>query len=217
VYGRSYYKIVNALKLMNFAFESLSPEQAAESDAKIVITTKEEAEIMRKKKTLLDSELDKYPILSKAKILHSILGSTQDDQLTIGIDPGSRIGISVIYFCNEIESFVESSSDSTVRLVSMVLSGIESKRKVVRVGDGNIDMGRYIAQKIKMGFKDAVFVEIVNEYGTSSQNMDANRRGARDKSSARAIALRRGKDLTLFEQIGLIHGQDEHPRRFERV
>ena len=87
VYGRPYYKIINALKLMDLRFESLSPEQAASSNAKIIITTKDEAEIVRRKDVLLDTELDRYPVLIKAKILRNIMGSYHDDQLTIGIDP----------------------------------------------------------------------------------------------------------------------------------
>ncbi|MGA7043850.1 MAG: hypothetical protein WCF03_17945 [Nitrososphaeraceae archaeon] len=196
VYGRSYYKIINALKLMDLRFDSLSPEQAAESNAKIIITTKDEAEIVRRKDVLLDTELDKYPILLKAKVLRSIMGSYHDDQLTIGIDPGNRIGISIIYLHNEIDSVVESSLNSTIQLISILLAGIRSKKKIVRIGDGNINMAKQIASMIKMRFGDLVDIEIVDERGTSlPQNTDTNRRGIRDKSSARTIALRRGKSF----------------------
>lgn len=196
VYGRSYYKIINALKLMDLRFESLSPQQAAESNAKIIITTKDEAEIVRRKDVLLDTELDKYPILLKAKVLRSIMGSYHDDQLTIGIDPGNRIGISIIYLHNEIDSVVESSLNSTIQLISVLLSGIRSKKKIVRIGDGNITMANQIASMIKTKFNDLVDIEIVDEHGTSlPQNTDANRRGIRDRSSARTIAFRKGKSF----------------------
>lgn len=196
VYGRSYYKIINALKLMDLRFESLSPQQAAESNAKIIITTKDEAEIVRRKDVLLDTELDRYPILLKAKVLRSIMGSYHDDQLTIGIDPGNRIGISIIYLHNEIDSVVESSLNSTIQLISVLLSGIRSKKKIVRIGDGNITMANQIASMIKTKFNDLVDIEIVDERGTSlPQNTDANRRGIRDRSSARTIAFRKGKSF----------------------
>lgn len=179
---------------MDLRFESLSPEQAASSNAKIIITTKDEAEIVRRKDVLLDTELDRYPVLIKAKILRNIMGSYHDDQLTIGIDPGTRIGISIIYLHNEIDSFVESSLDSTIQLVSVLLSGIRSKKKIVRIGDGDIAMAKQIASMTKARFKDLVDIEIVNEHGTSlPQNTDTNRRGARDRSSARTIALRKGR------------------------
>jgi hypothetical protein len=198
VYGRPYYKIINALRLMDLEFESLSPEQAAASSAKIIITTKDEALIVRRKDVLLDTEVDRYPILLKAKILRSIMGSYHDDQLTIGIDPGNRIGISVIYIHNEIESFLESSLESTIKLIAILLTGIVSKKKIVRIGDGNITMAKQLAYMIVTKFKDC-HVEIVDEHGTSlPQNTPTNRRGARDKSSAKAIALRRGRRFDLL-------------------
>ena len=57
-------------------------------------------------------------------------------------------------------------------------------------------MAKQIASMIKMRFGDLVDIEIVDERGTSlPQNTDTNRRGIRDKSSARTIALRRGKSF----------------------
>src|SRR4029078_2941028 len=43
VEGRPYYKIVSMLKAMNISFSSLSPEEASRTNAKIIITTKNEA------------------------------------------------------------------------------------------------------------------------------------------------------------------------------
>jgi hypothetical protein len=179
---------------MEMEFESLSPEEAALSNAKIIITTRDEAEIVRRKDVLLDTELDDYPVFTKAKILRNIMGPYHDDQLTIGIDPGVRIGISVIFLHNEIESVVESSPEAAIKLVSHLLSRITSNKKIVRIGNGNIAMARQIALILKTKFKELIEIEIVDERGTSlPQNTQANRRGARDIASARTIALRRGR------------------------
>ena len=195
--GRPYYNITSALKLMEMQFDSLSPEEAASSSAKVIITTRDEAIIVnRKGAVMFDTELAKYPAIAKAKILKSIIGDRADDQLTVGIDPGSRIGISAIYLHQEIASAVESTPEDAVDQVSAMLGGIESHKKVVRIGDGDISMARQIASMIKMKFHSSVSVEIVDEHGTS-QNPDANRRGARDRSSARTIAFRSGKSFTL--------------------
>ena len=194
VHGRQYYKIINALKSMDLEYESLPPEQAATSNAKIIITTKDEASIISKKDILLDTEFDKYPVLLKAKIMRLFVSSYQDDQLTIGIDPGSRIGISIIYLDKEIESFVESSPASTIRLLSILLGGIHSKKKIVRIGDGDMAMSTHLANMIKAAFRESVKVEIVDEHGTSlPRYSETNRRGVRDRSSARRIALRSGR------------------------
>lgn len=201
VRGRPYYKITCALRLMELQFDSLSPEEAAVSNAKVIITTQDEAGIVNKKGVvMIDTELEKYPAIAKAKILRSIIGErVVDDQLIIGIDPGSRIGISAIYLHHEIASaVVESSPQDAINHVSAMLGGIESRKKVVKIGDGNISMAIQIARMLKMKFKDSISIEIVDEHGTSlPQNTDANRRGVRDRSSARTIAFRNGKSFTL--------------------
>jgi DNA-binding protein len=201
VRGRPYYNITCALRLMELQFDSLSPEEAAVSNAKVIITTQDEAGIVNKKGiVMIDTELEKYPAIAKAKILRSIIGErVVDDQLIIGIDPGSRIGISAIYLHHEIASaVVESSPQDAINHVAAMLGGIESRKKVVKIGDGNITMAIQIARMLKMKFKDSVSIEIVDEHGTSlPQNTDANRRGVRDRSSARAIAFRSGKSFTL--------------------
>jgi hypothetical protein len=201
VRGRPYYNITCALRLMELQFDSLSPEEAAVSNAKVIITTQDEAGIVNKKGiVMIDTELEKYPAIAKAKILRSIMGErVVDDQLIIGIDPGSRIGISAIYLHQEIASaVVESSPQDAINHVAAMLGGIESRKKVVKIGDGNIAMAIQIARTLKMKFKDSVSIEIVDEHGTSlPQNTDANRRGVRDRSSARAIAFRSGKSFTL--------------------
>jgi hypothetical protein len=201
VRGRPYYNITCALRLMELQFDSLSPEEAAVSNAKVIITTQDEAGIVNKKGVvMIDTELEKYPAIAKAKILRSIMGErVVDDQLIIGIDPGNRIGISAIYLHHEIASaVVESSPQDAVNHVAAMLGGIESRKKVVKIGDGNIAMATQIARILKMRFKDGISIEIVDEHGTSlPQNTDANRRGVRDRASARTIAFRSGKSFTL--------------------
>jgi hypothetical protein len=201
VRGRPYYNITCALRLMELQFDSLSPEEAAVSNAKVIITTQDEAGIVNKKGVvMIDTELEKYPAIAKAKILRSIMGErVVDDQLVIGIDPGSRIGISAIYLHHEIASaVVESSPQDAINNVAAMVGGIESRKKVVKIGDGNIAMAIQIARILKMRFKDSVSIEIVDEHGTSlPQNTDANRRGVRDRSSARTIAFRSGKSFIL--------------------
>ena len=143
---------------------------------------------------MVDSELNENPVIIKAKILRKLIKSHTYDQLTIGIDPGNRIGISIFYLHDEIESVVLSTIELTLNFIIEVLSEIKAKKKIVRIGDGNINMARSIAFLIKANFKDLVHVEIVNEHGTSSiQNNESNRRILKDKSSARLIAFRNGK------------------------
>ena len=73
--GKSYYKIINMLKLMNLNYQSLSPEEAVNSNGKIFLTSRDEANIFEKKFIILDSELDREPSIIKATILRNIIGT----------------------------------------------------------------------------------------------------------------------------------------------
>ena len=188
---------------MGLQFDSVSPEEAAVLNPQLVITTKEEKSTVGRGNILLDSELDDEPALVKAKILRSLMGMYQDDQLVIGIDPGRRIGVAAFYLQKEIESQVLTSIQGVVDLVTVLVKGTKSRKKLVRIGDGNPAMARNIANKIYARFKDRVIIEFVNEHGTSAvRALDSNRRGIRDRLSARAIALRKGR---LFRPMLHIH------------
>lgn len=198
VRGRSYYEIVRALKSIGVKYDSMSPEEASLSGARVIITTPEESGAFAgsNKTVLLATELEKYPAIAKAKIMKSVAGPAADDQLIIGIDPGTRIGISVIYLHDEIASMLESSPRGAVGQVAALVAGINSRKKVVRIGDGDMAMARQMAWALKKRFGDNVQVEIVDEHGTS-QTAGTHRRGARDRSSARAIAFREGRPFVL--------------------
>lgn len=175
-------------------FDSVSPEEAALINSELVITTEQERDLIGKKTMLLDSELDAEPSLIRAKILRSIMGMHQDDQLVVGIDPGTRIGIAAFYLQKEIESAVMTSVRKSVDLIGILIRGTVSRKKIIRIGYGDPIMAIEIANKLHMKFKESIMIELVNEHGTSSlHGMEINRRGIRDKLSARAIALRKGK------------------------
>lgn len=194
VRGKPYYKIISALKSLGLPFDSVSPEEAASINSQLVITTEQEMYLVGNKNMLLDSELDDEPALIRAKILRSVMGAYQDDQLVIGVDPGSRIGIAVFYLQKEIESQVVISVRKSVDLISTLIRGTESRKKIVKIGYGDPAMAREMAYKLYEKFMDTIVIEFVNEHGTSSVHaMDTNRRGMRDRLSARTIALRKGR------------------------
>jgi len=66
---------------------------------------------------------------------------------------------------------------------------------------------------IKGQFNDLIRVEIVDEHGTSlPKYIDANRRGERDRSSARAIALRDGRPFVSVPNCARLQGALSHLR-----
>ena len=194
--GRSYYKITSVLKSLELNFLSLSPEEAAMSDAKIIITTLNESKIVKRDDVFLDTELEQSPLSVKAKILQNFMSSygCSTDQLVVGIDPGKRIGISILYYNFEFDRVTVLSVQSAIEKVCVILSAVESQKKIVRIGDGSLALSHQIAKILKNYFKDEVTVEIVDEHGTSiRQGTEINRRGLRDISSARKIAFRNGR------------------------
>ena len=196
--GKSYYKIINFLKSIELSYNELSPIEAINSGTKVIITSEKESTIFKKKNIIIDSELNENPLIIKAKILRNLTEPFMYEQLIIGIDPGKRIGISIFYLYDEIESIVLTCIECVLNLVCKILTNLNAKRKIVRIGDGDRSMANSIAINIKTRFKEFVDVEIVDERGTSSNSYSKrNRRIFRDKSSARLIAFRNGKVFDL--------------------
>ena len=191
VEGRPYYKIVSMLKSMNISFSSLSPEEASRTNAKIIITTKNEASLIRREDLLFDFQLDTFPPFFKAMLLKNLSGNYFEDILVVGVDPGNRIGIYVLYLHTELYSTVQSSLREAIKFIMNILSCINSSKKILKIGNGDSIKCNHIAQEIKNQNR-SVRIEIVNEFGTS-RNILPNCRGNRDVGSARSIALRSGR------------------------
>lgn len=191
VEGRSYYKIVSILKSMNIGFSSLSPEEASRTNAKIIITTKNEASLIRREDLIFDFQLDTSPALFKAMLLKNLSGNYIEDMLVVGVDPGKRIGIYVLYLHTELYSTVRSSLREAVKFIMNILSCINSSKKILKIGNGDSIKCNHIAQEIK-NQNGSVIIEIVNEFGTS-RNILPNCRRNRDVGSAKSIAFRSGR------------------------
>ncbi len=191
VEGRSYYKIVSMLKAMNISFSSLSPEEASRTNAKIIITTKNEASLFARQDLIYDFQLDTFPPVFKALLLKNLNGNYFEDILVVGVDPGNRIGIYVFYLHTELYSTVQSSLKGAIKFITNILSCIKSSKKVLKIGNGDSIKCNHIAQEVK-NLNKSVRIEIVNEFGTS-RNILPNCRRNRDVGSAKSIAMRPGR------------------------
>jgi hypothetical protein len=191
VEGRPYYKIVSMLKSMNISFSSLSPEEASRTNAKIIITTKNEASLFTRQDLMYDFQVDTFPPLFKAMLLKNLNGNYFEDILVVGVDPGNRIGIYVQYLHTELYGTVKSSMKDAVKFILNILSCIKSSKKVLKIGNGDWIKCNHIAQEVK-NINRTVRIEIVNEFGTS-RNILPNCRRNRDVGSARFIAMRTGR------------------------
>ena len=113
-------------------------------------------------------------------------------ELLIGIDPGQLTGLSVFYCGREIESSVYSSVENLVIHIIRILAGLRAKRKIVKVGNGNMAVAQQIATMLNLKFCSSFELEFVDEQRTSRKIKHFNQRGKRDMLSAKYIARREG-------------------------
>ncbi|MEM3103803.1 MAG: hypothetical protein QXL93_03900, partial [Candidatus Nitrosocaldus sp.] len=99
-----------------------------------------------------------------------------------------------LYMRTELCSEVLSSIADVVDVVSAIVHGVSASRSVIRVGYGEPRIAREITSMLYNRLADRVEIELVDEHGTSS-NGGSNKRGSRDKASAKAIAMRRGRQF----------------------
>ena len=115
-----------------------------------------------------------------------------EEELIIGIDPGQRIGLSVFYYGREIESSFHSSVDELVLHIIGVFGGLRAKRKIIKIGDGNMVVAKEIVNMLNLKFCSSFEFEFVDERKTSLKIKNFNQRGKRDMLSAKYISQRDG-------------------------
>ena len=121
-----------------------------------------------------------------------ILNPDFDEDLILGVDPGQRIGLSIFYYGKEIESSFHSSVEELVFHIIQVLGGLRAKRKIVKIGNGNMKIAKQIVTVLNLNFCSSFELEFVDEQKTSLKIKNFNQRGKRDMLSAKYISQREG-------------------------
>lgn len=190
--GRSYFKFVNTLKFLKLNYDSVLPEEITSSDKRLILTTARESSKIPTELVLFDEEFDYDPTVIRGKMVQKLESGIHRSSLIIGIDPGNRIGLSVFYYEKEIESSIYTSVDDLISHIVKVLVGLNAERKIVKVGNGNMMIARQIANSLNLRFCSHFELEFVDERKTSLRVKNYNKRGIRDKISARYITQREG-------------------------
>ena len=190
--GRSYFKFVNTLRHLKLSYDSVLPEEITSSDKRLILTTVRESEKIQSNLIMFDDEFDYDPTIIRGKIVEKLDSGIHHGSLVIGIDPGSRIGLSIFYHEKEIESSIYTSVDDLISHIVKILVGLNGKRKVVKVGNGNMEIARQITNLLNLRFCSHFELEFVDERKTSLRVRNYNKRGERDKISARYITQREG-------------------------
>ena len=157
----------------------------------MVLTTRQETPTECEKPILHEDIFEKHPTVIRGLIIQKLdLGYNQD--LIIGVDPGKRIGLSIFYFGREIENSFHSSVEEIVLHIIGVLGGLRARHKIVKIGDGNMNMAKEIVTMLNLKFCSSFELEFVDERKTTLKIKNFNQRGKRDMLSAKYISQREG-------------------------
>ncbi len=177
---------------MNLQYDSILPKEISRYTGNLIFTTKKEAPTDSSKPMLQEEIFDKHPTVIRGWILQKLDMVFEEDELILGVDPGSRIGLSVYYFGKEIESSLYSSVENLVSHIITLLAGLRSKRKIVKIGNGDMKIAREIGTMLNLKFCSSFELEFVDERKTSLKIKNFNQRGKRDMLSAKYITQREG-------------------------
>ena len=189
-YGRPYYKFVQSLQNLNLKFDSILPDEIESYEGSLILTTKNESPKNTSKPIFHEEILDKPPTVIRGMLLRELDAGFENEELVIGVDPGSRIGLSVYYFGKEIESSLHSSVENLVDHIISILAGLRAKRKIVKIGNGNMEIAQKIGKNLNLKFCSSFELEFVDEQRTSLKIKNYNQRGKRDRLSAKYITQR---------------------------
>jgi len=191
--GKVYYLLVNELKARGLDFLSLIPSDNVPLEIEVVITTAKERHLIKYPKVLVyETEQDPTEVVEEA--IRTLRGKKTHETITVGVDPGKTFGMAVFSDGNVLETATCSSEEDTVSMVVNVLSKLQAKTHIVKVGNGAPHVTNELLSALDEALPENVAIEVVSEAGTSrfiGENL--HKRGLRDALSAVKIAERRGQ------------------------
>ena len=182
------------MKTLKLSFDSILPEDIPDYCGNIVLTTRTESPKKHKKALLFYEDISKryHASVIRGMLIQKLNLDFQEDNLILGVDPGQRIGLSVSYYGIEIENSFYSSITDLVFHIIEVLSSLRANRKILKIGDGNMEIAKQIVRMLNLKFCSSFELEFIDEYKTSLKIKNFNQRGKRDMLSAKFIAQRHG-------------------------
>lgn len=180
------------MKILDLPFDSILPEEISKYNGNLILTTQEEIPSKCEKPILNEDVFEKNFTVIRGLMIQKLSLGYEEEDLVIGIDPGKRIGLSVFYFGKEIESSIHSSIENLVFHIIGILGNLRAKRKIIKIGNGNMEMAKKIEELLNLRFCSSFDLEYVDESNTSLKIKNFNQRGKRDMLSAKFISQRKG-------------------------
>ena len=186
------------MKTLNLSFDSILPEEIQNYSGHLVFTTLKESPKKCDKILLYEDILEHHPTVLRGLMMQRLGLHFEEENLILGIDPGQRIGLSVFYYGIEIESSVHNSIEELVFHIIAILGGLGTKRKILKIGDGNMSIAKQIVKTLNLKFCSSFELEFVDERKTSVKIKNFNQRGKRDMLSAKYISQRKGHRYSIL-------------------
>ena len=180
------------MKNLNLSFDSILPEEILEFSGQIVFTTRKESPRKCEKVLLHEDIFEHHHTVIRGMMIQKLNQNFKDENLILGIDPGQRIGLYVFYYGQEIERSFYSSVEKLISHIIHILGGLRAKRKILKIGDGNMNISKQIVTMLNLKFCSSFELEFVDEQKTSLKIKNFNQRGKRDMLSAKYISQRDG-------------------------
>lgn len=158
----------------------------------MVFTTAEESPKNSSAHIICEEAFDQHPTVIRGMLVRLLDNRFEEPSLVLGVDPGKRIGLSVSYYGKEIESSIHSSTESLVKHMIRVLGSLRAERKIVKIGNGKMQIAREIGAVLNLRYCSAFELHFVDERRTSLKIKNHNQGGKRDMLSARFISKRDG-------------------------
>jgi hypothetical protein len=189
--SRAYYSVVSRLRNTDLRFTSVNPSDALkERRCDLIMTTRDESGMFKGRRTVAIEDLDRDPLIMKGQILSMLSRNRRNNDILIGIDPGSRTGLAIYYGDRRLAGLTFNSIDNLIGFIARTVGAIPNSGVVIKIGDGSPRLSRAIAQRVAEEVSGAR-IEVVDEKGTSvSRPEDGGLK--RDQSAAAKIALRKG-------------------------
>ena len=180
------------MKLLNLKYDSLLPDEIPTYPGNLIFTTDGESPKFASQAILNEEILKEDPTVIQGIIIEKLDSGLNQSELLIGIDPGQRIGLSVSYLGKEIERGLYTSPEDLASHIAKILGGLRADRKLVRIGNGNMQVAKQITSLLNLRFCSHFELEFVDERKTTKKIKNYNKRGERDMLSAKYIAQREG-------------------------
>jgi len=180
------------LKSLNLSFDSILPGEIQDYSGNLILTTLKESPKKCEKILLHEDVLEHHPTVLRGVMMQKLNLIFEEENLILGVDPGQRIGLSIFYYGIEIESSVHNSIEKLVFHIIEILGGLRAKRKILKIGDGNMNIAKQIVKILNLKYCSSFELEFVDERKTSMKIKNFNQRGKRDMLSAKYISQREG-------------------------